>query len=58
MAEEASKPYPRISSSRKTVLSEWVTLIENHVVASVDDAGEIYHSIATSDYVSILAMTF
>ncbi len=57
MTEEVSKPFPRILSSRKTVLSEWVTLVENHVIASVDDAGATYHSIATPDYVSVLAVT-
>jgi ADP-ribose pyrophosphatase len=57
MAEAASRRFPRISSSRRTVLSEWVTLVENRVVASADDAGAIYHSIATPDYVSILALT-
>jgi ADP-ribose pyrophosphatase len=57
MAEDATNGFPRISSSRKTVLSEWVTLVENRVVTSADDAGALYHSIATADYVSILAMT-
>jgi ADP-ribose pyrophosphatase len=57
MAETQSKSFPRISSSRRTVLSEWVTLVENCVVASADDAGALYHSIATQDYVSILALT-
>ena len=55
--DEAAKRFPRISSSRKTVLSEWVTLVENRVVTSADDTGAIYHSIATADYVSILAVT-
>jgi hypothetical protein len=57
MAEDASRRFPRISSSRTTVLSEWATLVENRVIASTDDAGVIYHSVATPDYVSILAMT-
>lgn len=57
MDETASRRFPRIASSRTTVLSEWSTLVENRVVASADDAGAIYHSIATADYVSILAMT-
>jgi ADP-ribose pyrophosphatase len=57
MSEGASQRFPRILSSRRTVLSEWVTLIENRVVASPDDAGATYHSIAITDYVSILAVT-
>ena len=57
MAENASRRFPRISSSRTTVLSEWATLVENRVIASAGDAGVIYHSVATPDYVSILAMT-
>jgi ADP-ribose pyrophosphatase len=54
---DEAKGFPRIASSRRTVLSEWVTLVENRVVASADDAGAIYHSIATADYVSVLAVT-
>jgi ADP-ribose pyrophosphatase len=57
MAEDASPRYPRISLSRNTILSEWATLVENRVIASPGDAGAIYHSVATPDYVSILAMT-
>jgi ADP-ribose pyrophosphatase len=57
MDETAAKGFPRIASSRKTVLSEWATLIENRVVTSSDDAGAVYHSIATADYVSILVVT-
>jgi 8-oxo-dGTP pyrophosphatase MutT (NUDIX family) len=57
MDKTAAKGFPRIVSSRKTVLSEWTTLVENRVVTSTGDAGAIYHSIATPDYVSILAVT-
>jgi ADP-ribose pyrophosphatase len=57
MSKEASRRFPRIASSRTAVLSEWVTLVENRVIASADDAGATYHSIATADYVSILAAT-
>jgi len=57
MDETAAKGYPRIASSRRTVLSEWTTLVENRVVTSLDDTGAIYHSIATADCVSILAVT-
>ena len=57
MDKTAAKGFPRIVSSRKTVLSEWTTLVENRVVTSADDAGAVYHSIATADYVSILAVT-
>jgi ADP-ribose pyrophosphatase len=56
MTEGASKLFPRISYSRRTVVSEWVTLVESVVVASLDDPGAIYHSVATPDYVSILAL--
>src|SRR5580704_10028636 len=49
--------FPRIASSRTTRLSNWVTLVENRVVASPHDEGAIYHSIDTMDYVSVLALT-
>ena len=49
--------FPRIASSRTTRLSDWVTLVENRVVASPHDEGAIYHSIDTMDYVSVLALT-
>ena len=49
--------FPRIASSRTTRLSNWVTLVENSVVASPRDEGAIYHSIDTMDYVSVLALT-
>jgi ADP-ribose pyrophosphatase len=49
--------FPRIASSRSTRLSNWVTLVENRVVASPQDQGAIYHSIDTMDYVSVLAVT-
>jgi ADP-ribose pyrophosphatase len=57
MVRDASKRFPRILSAQRTVLSKWVTLVEKCVVASADDAGAIYHSVATPDYVSILAVT-
>jgi ADP-ribose pyrophosphatase len=57
MDDIAAKGFPRIASSRRTVLSEWSTLVENRVVTSADDVGAIYHAIATADYVSILAVT-
>ena len=41
--------FPRIASSRTTRLSNWVTLVENRVVASPHDEGAIYHSIDTMD---------
>jgi len=56
MNEIAPDSFPRIASSRTTRLSEWVTLVENRVVASAHDAGAIYHSLATADYISILAL--
>jgi ADP-ribose pyrophosphatase len=49
--------FPRIASSQSTRLSNWVTLVENRVVASARDEGAIYHSIDTMDYVSVLAVT-
>src|SRR5215470_5564457 len=49
--------FPRIASSKSTRVSNWVTLVENRVVASPDDEGAIYHSIDTMDYVSVLAVT-
>jgi ADP-ribose pyrophosphatase len=49
--------YPRIAWSKSTRVSNWVTLVENRVVASPDDEGAIYHSIDTMDYVSVLAVT-
>ena len=49
--------YPRIASSKSTRVSNWVSLVENRVVASPDDEGAIYHSIDTMDYVSVLAVT-
>jgi ADP-ribose pyrophosphatase len=49
--------FPRIASSRTTRLSDWVTLVENRVIASPRDEGAIYHSIDTMDYVSVLALT-
>jgi ADP-ribose pyrophosphatase len=57
MAESASNVFPRIAASRTTQLSAWVTIVENRVVTSPQDAGAIYHSIATADYVSVLALT-
>jgi ADP-ribose pyrophosphatase len=56
MADDESI-FPRIASSRSTRLSNWVTLVENRVVASARDEGAIYHSIDTMDYVSVLAVT-
>jgi ADP-ribose pyrophosphatase len=49
--------FPRIASSRATRLSNWVTVVENRVIASPLDEGAIYHSIDTMDYVSVLALT-
>jgi ADP-ribose pyrophosphatase len=49
--------FPRIASSRTTELSNWVSLVENRVVASPQDQGAIYHSIDTMDFVSVLALT-
>lgn len=57
MAESASSGFPRISEARKTRLSPWVTIVENRVVTSPQDAGALYHSIGTLDYVSVLALT-
>jgi ADP-ribose pyrophosphatase len=54
---ENERVFPRIASSKSTRVSDWVTLIENRVVASPDDEGAIYHSIDTMDYVSVLAVT-
>jgi ADP-ribose pyrophosphatase len=56
MADDESI-FPRIASSQSTRLSNWVTLVENRVVASARDEGAIYHSIDTMDYVSVLAVT-
>jgi ADP-ribose pyrophosphatase len=56
MAEDDSSFFPRISSSRKRRLSEWITIVENRVIAAPHDAGAVYHSICTADYVSILAV--
>ena len=56
MADDESM-FPRIASTRSTRLSNWVTLVENRVVASARDEGAIYHSIDTMDYVSVLALT-
>jgi 8-oxo-dGTP pyrophosphatase MutT (NUDIX family) len=49
--------FPRIVSSRKTRLSNWVTLVERHVVVSPGEQGAIYHSLDTMDSVSVLALT-
>jgi len=49
--------FPRIASSQSTRLSNWVTLVENRVVAAPQDEGAIYHSVDTMDYVSVLAVT-
>jgi ADP-ribose pyrophosphatase len=49
--------FPRIASSQTTRLSPWVSLVENRVVTASDDAGAVYHSIDTMDYVSVLAVT-
>jgi ADP-ribose pyrophosphatase len=56
MADDESI-FPRIASSQSTRLSNWVTLVENRVVASAREEGAIYHSIDTMDYVSVLAVT-
>jgi 8-oxo-dGTP pyrophosphatase MutT (NUDIX family) len=56
MTQSAAETFPRIKSSVTTRLSDWVTLVENHVIRSAHDAETIYHSIATPDYVSILAI--
>ncbi len=57
MAEIASNVFPRISEVRTTRLSPWVTIVENRVVTSPQDVGALYHSVATPDYVSVLALT-
>jgi ADP-ribose pyrophosphatase len=49
--------FPRIASSKTMRLSPWVSLVENRVVSAPDDAGAVYHSIDTMDYVSVLAVT-
>lgn len=49
--------FPRIASSQTTRVSPWVSLVENRVVTTPDDAGAVYHSIDTMDYVSVLAVT-
>jgi 8-oxo-dGTP pyrophosphatase MutT (NUDIX family) len=49
--------FPRIASSQSTRLSPWVTLVENRVASGPDDDSEVYHSIDTMDYVSVLAVT-
>ncbi len=53
----AADRYPRIVSSTQTRLSEWATLVENHVIGAAHAAGATYHSILTADYVSILVLT-
>ena len=57
MTELPAERFPHIASSRRAVLSPWATLVETRVVTAPDDAGAIYHSIETADYVSILAVT-
>ena len=57
MAQGNSSVFPRISSSRKIRLSDWVTIVENRVIVAPHDAGAVYHSVCTADYVSILAVT-
>ncbi len=56
MAQGNSSVFPRISSSRKIRLSEWVTIVENRVIVAPHDAGAVYHSVCMADYVSILAV--
>lgn len=57
MAESEANVFPRIAASRTTRLSAWVTIVENRIVTSPQDAGAVYHAIATQDYVSVLALT-
>jgi len=49
--------YPTIASSRATRLSNWVTLVENAVIARAGEEQAIYHSFALDDYVSIFPVT-
>ncbi len=57
MNKVQSNLFPRIASSSITRLSEWVAVVENRVVASVDGPGATYHCFAIADYISILVLT-
>ena len=48
--------FPRISSTKRTRLSPWVTILENRVIARDGDAEEIHHAVEVADYVSVLAI--
>jgi len=49
--------WPRITSRTTTTVSPWVALVAREVEFSPGSKREIYHSIQTSDYVVMLAMT-
>jgi len=66
MSEESGDPgnnlsssdsWPRITSRTTTRISRWVTLTAREVEFSPGAASETYHSIATFDYVIVLALT-
>lgn len=49
--------WPKIVSRRTTRLSPWAEIIERGVEFSADAPPELYHSIAQTDYVAIVART-
>jgi 8-oxo-dGTP pyrophosphatase MutT (NUDIX family) len=65
MSDEGGNPendlapgaWPRITSRTTTRISPWVTLIAREVEFSPGAKREIYHGIATFDYVTVLART-
>ena len=57
LTDELANSFPRIAAAKRTRLSEWVTLVENSVATTANDAGAVYHSFESADYVSILALT-
>lgn len=53
----SSGTWPRITGRTTTRISPWVTLMAREVEFSPDAESETYHSIATFDYVIVLALT-
>jgi 8-oxo-dGTP pyrophosphatase MutT (NUDIX family) len=49
--------WPRIIKRSTAEISPWVDLVAREVEFSADTAPRIYHSVATFDYVIVLAMT-
>jgi ADP-ribose pyrophosphatase len=52
-----TKQWPRIKSRRTTTVSPWTSIIAREVEFSPNAPAELYHAVAQSDYIAVVALT-